>query len=278
MAPRLAEMPSSVELLRTEDELVERIREHDPETWAERLGRFSGGLLAPLAGAVSRIRSARMFHPDGVVYRASVVSIGATPELARLGRRLEGTAIVRLSSAWWRGEKEWPDVLGMAIRFLRPGQHPNAKGLTDSQDLLLATIRFPWTMPFAPFTTRVSSFLWNHFHAVSPFEIDGIGRVKVRARSPRIANVDGLPRAAHLAREVRFHGAVYELEIRRMDRRPLARSWEPLARIVLEAPIAIDQASLRFSAFRCGRGIRPVGYVHALRHATYAASQDARSD
>jgi hypothetical protein len=32
-------------------------------------------------------------------------------------------------------------------------------------DLLLATIRFPSTTPFAPLATDVRSFVWNHYHA-----------------------------------------------------------------------------------------------------------------
>ena len=30
-------------------------------------------------------------------------------------------------------------------------------------------------MPFAPLVTHFRSFLWNHYHAVSPFELPGMG-------------------------------------------------------------------------------------------------------
>ncbi|MEO8183439.1 MAG: hypothetical protein ABI895_31785 [Deltaproteobacteria bacterium] len=38
----------------------------------------------------------------------------------------------------------------------------------------------------------------------------------------------------------------------------------------------LDQEALRFDPFRAGRGVTPVGFVHALRRATYLASQRAR--
>ena len=46
------------------------------DTWLERCGRLVGGLLAPLTGAVSLLRQARTFHPEGLVYRLDFL----TPE------------------------------------------------------------------------------------------------------------------------------------------------------------------------------------------------------
>jgi hypothetical protein len=215
-----------------------------------------------------------MFHPDGVLYEAEVIGCGESRDLATLGERLAGSAIARLSSAWWRG-KDWPDVLGFALRFRSPDSQPLAPRSTD-QDLLLATVRFPWTTPFAPLATRFSSFLWNHYHAVSPFEVPGVGRVKLRLRSPRIKNHEGIARAEHLRRTTSESRARWVLEARRLDRSPLLRRWEPVAEVRLLRPIQVDQAALRFSPFRSGRGLAPVGFVHFLRAAAYAASQRAR--
>src|SRR5690242_3930684 len=117
--------------------------------------------MAPVTGFVSRVRHARMFHADGVVYRGTVEAVDTSTDLRLAGERLAGSALVRLSSALWRGDKEWMDVLGMAVRFRRPSPssvHPH----DGDQDLLLATVRFPWTTPVAPLATNVSSFLWNH--------------------------------------------------------------------------------------------------------------------
>jgi hypothetical protein len=229
------------------------------------VGTAAGLLLAPITGTISAIRRARMFHPDGVVYEASVMPVQEPADLSRAGKRLQGRAIVRLSSAWWKGDKEWIDALGLAVRF------------DHDQDLLFATIRFPWTTPLAPLTTHVHSFLWNHYHAVSPFDVAGLGRVKLRLRSPRIANLDeNVPRSMHLAQMAEAGHAAWILQARRMDLPLLHRFWEPIARVVLERPIDVDQAALRFSPFNDGAGYRPVGFVHKLRVATYAASQGAR--
>jgi hypothetical protein len=243
----------------------------------DRLGQWCGALMAPITGLVSNLRQARMFHPDGVVYLARVEPIEtAAVDLREVAGRLSGRAVVRLSSAWWRGGKEWMDVLGLALRFVRPNHTASALPEAGDQDLLLATIRFPWTTPLAPLATRVSSFLWNDFHAVSPFAVEGLGRVKLRLRSPKIANGRGQSRAEHLAGVVAANAAVYELQARRLERPVHRRSWEGFAKVVLERPIDVDQAALRFSPFLDGRGVRPVGFVHHLRLATYAASQRAR--
>ncbi|WP_394822264.1 hypothetical protein [Pendulispora albinea] len=244
-------------------------------SWAERAGDLGGFILAPLTATISRIRHARMFHPDGRTYRAKVTLCTSRPELKPIAERLRGPALVRLSSAWWRGEKPWRDALGMAVRFVRGGRI-TAEPANDDQDLLLATIRFPWTLPFAPLATNVTSFLWNHFHAVSPFEIETVGRVKVRARSPRLTNEGGMSREEHLAWAVSTHRAVYAIEVRKLDRPVWRRRWEPIAELHLEEPIDVDQSALRFSPFRAGRGLEPKGFVHHLRIASYAASQRAR--
>lgn len=236
---------------------------------AEKCGLVVGAGLAPLTAALSSARQARMFHPDGVVYQASTEPATSAPELLALAERLAGTTLVRFSSALWRGGHEWPDVLGAALRFGWGNGAP-------AQDLLLATIRFPWTMPFAPLATNFRSFLWNHYHAVSPFEAPGLGRVKLRLRSPRLRNAAGVSRDRHLRHVTSAGRAVFDLELRRLSASPLARHWEPVVRVQLSAPFDADQAALRFSPFNDGAGLRPVGFVHALRVGAYAGSQSAR--
>lgn len=236
------------------------------------LGLWGGRLLAPITAAVSRWRQARMFHPDGVAYRARVEALAGS-ELHALGERLSGQALLRFSSAWWRG-KEWPDVLGVAMRF-RDGPLADVSVRPGDQDLLLATIRFPWTTPFAPLATRFGSFLWNHYHGVSPFLVPGVGAVKLRLRAPRIAN-RGTSRAAHLDACVTSGQARFVLELRRLATPWLRRRWEAVALVRVEAAIEIDQEALRFSPFHTGRDLKPSGFVHHLRRAAYEASQRAR--
>ncbi len=231
---------------------------------AEASGLMVGKALAPITGALSAARRARMFHPDGVAYRAEVRALASESDLEPLGERLAGHALVRFSSALWRDGRELPDVLGAAVRF------------DAGQDLLLATIRFPWTMPFAPLATNFHSFLWNHYHAVSPFEVRSIGPVKLRLRSPRIGNASFQTRERHFQEMVREGRARFVLELRRLGLSPWSRHWQSVAELVVKEPATVDQAALRFSPFRAGAGIQPIGFVHAIRLAAYAASQDAR--
>jgi len=240
----------------------------DQPTFAERCGLVAGGWLAPFTAAISARRRARMFHPEGVTYLAEVAPNAASVELARAANRLAGTALARFSTALWRGGREWPDVLGVALRF--------DSAQSSEQDLLLATVRFPWTTPFAPLATRVHTFTWNHYHAVSPFELDGVGPVKLRLRSPRIENRTAKTRAQHLSELAREGRAHFILECRRLALSVFARRWEPLAAVTLGEPVDVDQEALRFSPFRDGAGIHPRGFVHALRVAAYRASQEAR--
>ncbi len=212
-----------------------------------------------------------MFHPTGVVLRGEVTAIGEEPVARALARRLQGPALLRWSSAWWK-RREWPDVLGCAIRFtelpLRSDPHDS------DQDLLFATIRRPWTMAFAPLATRYHDFLDNDYYAVSPFQAGDLGRVEWRLRpvapSPHARSRD----ARLLAACEQKAAAVLEYA---PYRDPLHvgddRAFRPLARVELREPITIDQSALRFDPFRAGRGIVPVGIIHGLRRATYASSR-----
>lgn len=237
----------------------------------EPVGKVAGALMAPLTGAVSFIRKARTFHPEGAVYRTEVTALSAEGPGAEIARRLAGPALVRMSSAWWRGGKEWTDVLGCAVRFRSDPEatHVPAEG---DQDLLFATIRSPWTTLLASLTTDVHDFLANDYYAVSPFEVPGLGRVKWRLVTPGSSAGRG-DRAQRLEDAVRQGQAVLHLEARHLG---LRKPWIPVAELRLLERVVMDQAALRFSPFRMGRGIEPRGWIHALRHATYAASQSLR--
>src|SRR3954463_12168906 len=81
----------------------------------DRAGVLAGWLVAPVTGTLSLFRRARMFHPEGALYRGQVEALpGPYPGVAR---RLEGQALARLSTAWWKRGKEWLDVLGLALRL-----------------------------------------------------------------------------------------------------------------------------------------------------------------
>lgn len=138
---------------------------------SERVGELLGELSGPMFKAVSHARGARTFHPRGDLVRVSMGPLHPrghewSVALTRLGEALAGPGLLRLSNALWKSER-WPDALGAALAFV------DEKGRPD-QHLLMATIRRPWTMPFAPFGTNVSDYLANDYFGVSPFSAVGL--------------------------------------------------------------------------------------------------------
>ncbi|MRG91060.1 hypothetical protein [Polyangium spumosum] len=252
----------------------------------EALGRAIGGILAPLTGEGSLLRRARVFHPDGVLFRADVRPLVREGAVGELAQRLAGPALVRLSSAWWRHEKELPDALGIAVRFC--GRAPTATSVEASardQDLLFATFQHILSLPLAPLTTNVRDFLANAYHAILPFYVLGLGRVKFRLVPTRQKDSHG-SRRARLERAVAAGNAVFTLEVMQAGglaarlRAPegivRVSRWQAVAVIDLEERSLVDQESLSFTPFHAGRGIMPIGPFQMLRAATYAASRTGR--
>jgi hypothetical protein len=143
---------------------------------------------------------------------------------------------------------------------------------------LLATIQRPWTMPFAPWTTRDHDYLDNAYFGVSPFEVAPLGRIEWRLTAPSPSPGNG-SRQERLEAAIRAASAVLFLEWSPYPgplKKPISARFEPLLRIELTGLIELDQRALRFDPFRSGRGVQPVGFVHAMRRASYWTSQRAR--
>jgi hypothetical protein len=234
-----------------------------PEGFRERLGDAVGTLGAPLIERISRARHGRTFHPEGMTFEAHVEAL--RPGLAEeLGDR----ALVRLSPALWRGLHERFEVLGMAVRFRQSSAPFGVEPRPGDTDLLTATIRSPLTMALSPLFTDASDFAGNTYWAVSPFEYDG-ERFEVRLVPADPMKTEGT-RTERLLDAVDAGRAVWWVE----TRRTLRLTWHSIARIALTRELTVDQEALRFDPFR--GVLRPVGFVHAIRRAVYAASQHGR--
>lgn len=218
-----------------------------------------------------------MFHPSGTLFVAEVHPIAADAVEREIARALAGPALVRWSSAWWK-QRQWPDVLGCAVRFTElPFQ---AKARPGDQDLLFATVRRPWTLALSPLGTNYRDFLANDYYAVSPFEVRGLGRIEWRLR-PLAPSPPAHSRLARLLAAASAESVVLDLEYAPY-RNPFhvdnERAFRPIARIVLREVADLDQNALRFDPFLADRGILPVGFVQWLRRATYAAGRLQPSD
>jgi hypothetical protein len=238
-------------------------------------GWFAGVALSPITGLLSAARRSRMFHPSGVVCSAEAEPLSGSGLAREVGARLAGPVLMRWSSAWWK-TGEWLDVLGCALRFTRAplGVEPKP----DDQDLLLATIQRPWTLPFAPLTTRDHDFLANTYFGVSPFEVPPLGRIEWRL-SPKGSDARDGTREERLASAIASGDGTLCLEWAPYSgplKRPNAQHFEPLMKIQLMGFVELDQRALRFDPFQGGRDLAPVGFVHALRRATYWTSQALR--
>lgn len=236
----------------------------------ETIGDAIGRIWAPVISAIAHLRHARMFHPAGHTFSGrSEAIVGGNFDA--LGARLDGQVLVRVSGALSKREREWFDVLGVGMR-IRQGHGPaiSEAAQPGDQDLLFATIRSPLTMALSPFTTDAGNFLQPYW-AVSPFAAPPVGRVELRLRPIGTAEIGG-SRIDRLREAVRREDAGWWLDARRT----LTLDWHPVAVVRLEREVHLDQNALAFDPFRAGADITPVGLVHAIRRAAYAASRQAR--
>lgn len=226
----------------------------NPIEW---LGKGASVLGAPIISSVAFLRRARVFHPRGVIHRADVrVQPGVADELRAAAVRLAGPGFMRLSSAWWKtGEK--PDLLGVGIR------------IGGDQDLLFASARSLATLLPAAITTDVHDFLGNDYFAMAPFEIEGVGRVRLKLQS-RGASPEGTDRAARLQAAIDAGPAGFDLLVARNGK------YEPFVHVWIGERLELDDEALDLSPTHDGRGVRPVGFVNAARRLAYRASRRAR--
>lgn len=242
----------------------------------ESAGLWTGKLLAPVVARISHARQARMFHPVGKTFQARIeADPGLEAPWNELAVRLSGPALARFSGALWRGFEHW-EVLGVALR-LRGDDSVSSQSEPHDQDLLFATIRSPFTMPLSPFTTNAHDYLGNRYWAVSPFQVGQSRHVKFRL-SPQQLEPRPPTSGARMSRDNALLQAVSQasVSLRLEARRTFELGWCTLATVWLTTPLDLDQEALRFSPFHTGRGIVPSGFVHALRRASYPASQSAR--
>lgn len=240
------------------------------QTKAPLSGFLAGLTTAPAVALGAKLRHSRFFHPTGVLARGEVRAADNFAPGSHLGEALAGPVFARFSSAWWK-EHDWPDVLGCALRFTRE-RTLEARARIGEQDLLLATVRHPLTTLLAPLTTHVDDFLRNDYFGVSPFRFAVLGRIKLRL-VPAPCEIGSGSREQRFLQALERGSLHFTLEAR-PDR--VAARYRPVAEIQLFEHVPNESPELRFDPFANGRGLEPVGFVHAMRVAAYAASRVAR--
>lgn len=237
---------------------------------SELAGVVTGATMGPVVGFGAWLRKGRFFHPRGVLYWARVERVAAGGASGAVAGRLSGHALVRLSGALWGGRRERADILGCALRFC-----DNESGVPapSDQDLLFATSPSALALPMALLTTRQHDFLANDYFAIAPFEVPGVGRVELRLAPHRVTPPSGFDRDARLAETIRQGEARFALQVRPQG----GSGWSTAAMLWLDRPAAVDGSRLRFSPFRAGAGLKPTGFLHALRVVPYFVSQQVRT-
>lgn len=238
------------------------------------LGRTLSALFAPFTYLTSLVRGERIFHPDGVVYRAEVRRLAREGELGELAQRMSGAAMVRLSGGlWpWPQSDRRPDVLGISARFLADAKEMTYKSQPGDQDLLFVTARTLPGLIIAPFRTKVDDFLDNDYYAILPFTLENVGQVYLRM-VPELRSPGAGDRRERLARAVENGTAVFRLEVQLGNRRG---PWTPLVSIRLVERLNINDDMLEFDPSTTGMGLMPYGLLQWSRPGIYEGSQAGR--
>lgn len=223
------------------------------------------GPIAKPSGAVfrnlSRLRSARSFHPDGVVFEATVEIDRPPPEFADaplLGARGSHQAVVRLSRALGL-PRPIPDVHGFAIRFVDahgPGRHQDFLTVTSLNGAIAHHALLP-----------TGGFFSLPFSSLLPYRMgDEVRLVGARSVTDPVEGSDSIPQllATTTARPVRFELTVATL----------LGAWTPIGIVTLgdQVPEA-DAQRVRFNPWNTGGNIRPTGPFMGLRESAYRESQ-----
>jgi len=250
---------------------------HTPKRITEAVGLWAGSLIAPFFAFGSLLRQARIFHPQGINFRADVRAIeGAEvdPRFTELVQGLtKGDALVRFSTGMWSVEKIMlPDVLGMSIRF-RADRDDNYKPEEGAQDLLLVTSECLMQLPVAALATNQYNFAGNAYHGMAPFEVAEQQDMLLRVVPTTQIDVTSTDRYQNIRTAVEEDDVVFRLETASQFQ-PM--KWLPLVEIRLMAEVALDDTKLEFYPFRTGQNIIPQGFIQYMRPVPYLLSQYAR--
>ena len=214
----------------------------------------SPALPAPLAAATERVfaglsasRGSRIFHPQGIAFRAVVRVEEGAPLPA-------GThdAVVRLS----RGlglVRGWPEFLGLALRI-------------GGQDLLLASSAPSPLVRMAPLPAR--SFFGTTLSSLLPFRAGGrVVLVGALVRGTPTEDDDQLDEVVATPGPVTADLLATEL----------GGPWRRFGTLELGERLPDGEADrLRFDPWNCAGGLVPHGFVNRLRAPAYRGSRRGR--
>lgn len=198
-------------------------------------------------------RGSRIFHPQGMAYRATVRVGEGVDGVSLLAAGATHDAIARFS----RGlglPRGWPEFLGLALR------------IGDEQDLLLASSSPSPLARMVPLPAR--SFFGTTLSSLLPF--DAGSRVVFAGavvHGAPTGDDDQLTELANSPAPVTATLALAELGGR----------WHPFGTLEVGERLPDEESrALRFDAWRCAGGLVPHGWINALRAPAYRGSRRGR--
>ena len=218
----------------------------------------AGAASSVVFGLASFVRRARIFHPDGVAFAATVDVEGGG--VLPVGQH---EAVVRFSRGVGLPES-LRDILGLAVRLVDahgPGQH---------QDLLLVTSGSRPGLRHALVPAR--TFGHERWSSILPYEVGDARRRVVFGARPRSAALDRASRLDDLRRLVAAGGVRFSLEVAS----PAGR-WDEIGILRIGDALPDDVSEgLRFNPANTGGTVAPVGVLQTIRRLAYRGSQRAR--
>lgn len=219
----------------------------------------AGAASSVVFGLASFVRRARVFHPDGVAFAATVDVADAHGVLPPGSH----DALVRFSRGAGLPES-MPDILGLALRLVDlygPGAH---------QDLLLVTSGSRPGARHALVPSR--TFGHRRWSTVLPYVVGG-RRVVFGAR-PTSPDLDGARQLDDLRRLARTGEDAVRFALEMAE--PTG-GWQELAAIRVGHECSeAENEGLRFNPANTGGGIQAVGALQTIRRRAYLGSQKGR--
>jgi hypothetical protein len=214
-------------------------------------------------GALSAVRRKRIFHPDGVAYEAELHVHGDGPPTGAPLFDVPGRhkAIVRASRGAGLPEG-LPDTLGLGIRIC------DAHGSGRHQDLLM-NVSADVPVLHHLILPAWDGFFGQSYSSVLPYRVGGT-LCLIGARPAAAERRRGRGAVPELEELAALGEAAWDLALAR----PGGRLEHDLGRLRLTARLSDRVAEgLRFNPWHTGGGIRPAGFLQALRGAAYRGSQ-----
>ena len=222
---------------------------------AARLPEVPGPVAAAVEHIFARLsaaRGSRIFHPQGIAYRATLHVESGLDGVGLLAPGTSHDTVVRFSRGLGlpRGAREF---LGLALQ------------IGDEQDVLLASSARAPLVRMIPLP--VQSFFGATLTSLLPFDAGPrVVFVGAQANGAPTGERDQLDElAASGTVNVTFAAA------------ELGGPWRPFGRLELDERLSEEAAqALRFDAWRCAGGLVPHGRINALRGPAYRGSRRGR--